>query len=404
MAIVVIGASGDLAKKKTYPSLFNLFLDDFLPQNTVIYGYARSPLSHEAFRERILPYLTKGADDYVKEMAVVFLKKCYYGNGRTYNDADALSLTKDHLSGRLGTLQYNKLFYYAIPPNAFADSTAAIHKVFYTPDDSMFLRIIVEKPFGRDLQTCEELGVALGQYFSEKHLFRIDHYLGKEMVQNLLIMRFGNIWFEDLFNKDRVASIILTFKEDIGTQGRGGYFDHFGIIRDIIQNHLIQVLSLLVMEPPIRVEGEGAGDYIRDAKVAALKAILPPTLDDCILGQYDGYLDDDTITNKESNTPTFAVVLLKINNPRWAGVPIVLKAGKALNERKTEMRIQFKDAPAGKFIFGKDEPPPRNELVIRLQPKEAIYMKTNVKSPGFDTHPVQSGNSLSNRKTFITFV
>lgn len=157
------------------------------------------------------------------------------------------------------------------------------------------------------------------------------------------------------------------------------------------------------MEPPTKVEGEGAGDHIRDAKVAALKAILPPTLEDCVLGQYDGYLDDPTITNKESNTPTFAAVMLKINNPRWAGVPIILKAGKALNERKAEMRIQFKDAPAGKFMFDTDTPPPRNELVIRLQPKEAIYMKTNIKAPGFATHPIQSELEVNYDSRFQNF-
>ena len=385
----MVGASGDLAKKKTYPSLFNLFLDDLLPDECVIYGYARSNSTDEAFRNKILPYLTKG--DVSEDKARTFLERCFYSSGKSYGDADAFKVVQSAATEKLQTEKFNKLFYYAIPPNAFADSTKAIHNVYYDPDDEMFLRIIVEKPFGRDLETCKELGVQLAQYFSEKYLFRIDHYLGKEMIQNLLIMRFGNIWFDDLFNRDKVSSIILTFKEDIGTQGRGGYFDHFGIIRDIIQNHLIQALSLLVMEAPIKIEGEGSGDYIRDAKVAALKAIVPPTLDDCVLGQYDGYLDDDTITNKESNTPTYALVMLKINNPRWAGVPIVLKAGKALNERKTEMRIQFKDPPAGSYLFGDKSAPPRNELVIRLQPKEAIYMKTNIKSPGFDSNPVQSG-------------
>eukprot|EP00816_Leptocylindrus_hargravesii_P006938 CAMPEP_0196818024 /NCGR_PEP_ID=MMETSP1362-20130617/63675_1 /TAXON_ID=163516 /ORGANISM="Leptocylindrus danicus, Strain CCMP1856" /LENGTH=524 /DNA_ID=CAMNT_0042195933 /DNA_START=105 /DNA_END=1679 /DNA_ORIENTATION=- len=403
LAIVVIGASGDLAKKKTYPSLFNLFLDDLLPQNTVIYGYARSAISHEDFRKKIHPYLIKGADEVTMSLADVFLEKCFYENGTGYGDFEAYDVMKSSIDSHF-TGPYNKLFYFAIPPNVFAASTSAVHKVYYDPaDETSFLRIIVEKPFGRDLESCKTLGKTLAQYFSEKHLFRIDHYLGKEMVQNLLVMRFGNIWFEDLFNRDRVANIILTFKEPFGTDGRGGYFDKFGIIRDIIQNHLVQVLCLLVMEPPTKVEGEGAGDHIRDAKVAALKSILPPTLDDCVLGQYDGYLDDPTISNKESNTPTFAAVMLKINNPRWAGVPIILKAGKALNERKAEMRIQFKDAPAGTFLFDTDTPPPRNELVIRLQPKEAIYMKTNVKAPGFATHPIQTELEVNYDSRFKNF-
>lgn len=181
------------------------------------------------------------------------------------------------------------------------------------------------------------------------------------------------------------------FTEFLDALGRGGYFDNFGIIRDIIQNHLIQVLSLLTMEAPVRIDGKGAGKHIRDAKVALLKAIIPPSPDDCLLGQYRGYLDDETISNKQSTCPTFAVIIMSINNPRWAGVPIVLKAGKALDERKAEITVQFKKPPAGAFLFGHEKGPLHNELVIRLQPNEAIYLKTNVKSPGFDSRPIQSG-------------
>jgi len=167
-----------------------------------------------------------------------------------------------------------------------------------------------------------------------------------------------------------------------------------GIIRDILQNHLLQVLTLLCCEPPTVAQGPDAGNAIRDAKVHVLNSIPPIALEDCILGQYEGYADDPTITNKDTNTPTFAAIRLKINNPRWAGVPIILKAGKALDERKAEMRLQFKDAPAAEYLFeGHDCP--RNELVLRLQPHEAIYVKTNVKSPGFKNKPIQSEMDLN---------
>lgn len=177
----------------------------------------------------------------------------------------------------------------------------------------------------------------------------------------MTVLRFSNIWFDKVMNRDNVKCIILTFKEPFGTQGRGGYFDKYGIIRDILQNHLLQVLTLLTMEAPVVVEGKGSGKAIRDAKVAVLNAMSEIKLEDVLLGQYEGYTDDDTIENKDTNTPTFAVVKLNINNKRWAGVPMILKAGKALNERKAEMRIQFQDAPAGDFLFD-GTPCPRNEL------------------------------------------
>ena len=209
------------------------------------------------------------------------------------------------------------------------------------------------------------------------------------MVQNLLILRFSNLWYERLFNRDNVQCVKLTFKENFGTQGRGGYFDKYGIIRDIIQNHLTQVLTLVAMEPPTHLSGPEASHRVRDAKVAVLSAIKPITEKDVFLGQYEGYADDPTISNKDTVTPTFAQVRVFVNNARWEGVPFIFKAGKELEERKAEIRIQFKAAPASSFLFGENNCP-RNELILRIQPNEAIYMKTNVKSPGFSFQPVQS--------------
>jgi glucose-6-phosphate 1-dehydrogenase len=195
------------------------------------------------------------------------------------------------------------------------------------------------------------------------------------MVQNLSVLRFSNVWFERLWDSHSIETIILTFKEPFGTEGRGGYFDQYGIIRDILQNHLMQVLTLLCMETPTCLEGPGAGKAIRDAKVAVLNAIRPISLSDVVLGQYEGYADDPTITNKQTNTPTFAVVRLFINTPRWHKVPIILKAGKALNERKAEMRIQFHDAPAAEFLFAGADCP-RNELGTSIFP--LIFVLSNL--------------------------
>jgi glucose-6-phosphate 1-dehydrogenase len=256
---------------------------------------------------------------------------------------------------------YNRLFYFAIPPNVFAETALAIKQTCMQDEGKGWTRLIVEKPFGRDLESFEELNETLSQHFTENHLYRIDHYLGKEMVQNLTVLRFSNIWFEKVWNRDNIETVILTFKEPFGTDGRGGYFDKYGIIRDILQNHLLQVLTLMTMEPPVTVEGPRSGKAIRDAKVSILNAMPPIELEDCVLGQYEGYADDPTIDNKDTNTPTFAVIRLRINNPRWHGVPIILKAGKALNERKAEMRIQFKDAKAATYLFAGHDCP-RNEL------------------------------------------
>jgi glucose-6-phosphate 1-dehydrogenase len=412
LSVCILGASGDLAKKKTYPSLLSLFLSGLLPHDTIIYGYARSSISDEAFRDKLRPFLMASL---VPSRAIVdgpkvefFLQKCFYISGSSYSDADAfsslhgrlldferdtLTTRRDSPAARLADAlapTCNRLFYFAIPSNVFADAAFAIKQTLMGrsgADVQGWTRIIVEKPFGRDSESCQVLTEALSASFTEDHLYRIDHYLGKEMVQNLLILRFGNIWFERLWSRNDIASVLLTFKEPFGTDGRGGYFDSYGIIRDILQNHLLQVLTLIAMEPPTTIDGEGAGDQIRDAKVNILKAMNVITMEDCILGQYEGYTDDPTV-NPDSTTATFAAVRCFVNTPRWAGVPFIMKAGKALDERKAEVRIQFKDAPAASFMF--ESPCPRNELVIRLQPKESIFMKTNVKTPGFSSAPIQS--------------
>lgn len=225
----------------------------------------------------------------------------------------------------------------------------------------------------------------LASLFKEEQLYRIDHYLGKEMVQNLMTIRFGNRIFNPTWNRENISSVLISFKEPFGTQGRGGYFDEFGIIRDVMQNHLLQILSLVAMEKPITCHP----DDIRDEKVKVLKSIKALEIDDCVLGQYTanpdgkdddakmGYLDDPTVP-AGSKTPTFALAVLQIKNERWDGVPFILRCGKALNERKAEVRIQYRDVP-GDIFGGRSK---RNEMVIRVQPGEALYVKMMTKSPG----------------------
>ena len=294
LAVVVVGASGDLARKKTYPSLLNLYDDNLLPKNTVIFGYARSKLTDDDLRDRLRPYLAKS--EHSKEIVERFLSRCRYHAGTSYGDLQAFEELNEKIEAfekNPGSVKegveikhHNRLFYFAIPPNVFAQTGLAVKKHAMQDESKGWTRLIVEKPFGRDLESFEDLNKTLSQYFTEDHLYRIDHYLGKEMVQNLTVLRFSNIWFERVWNSENIQCVMLTFKEPFGTDGRGGYFDKYGIIRDILQNHLLQVLCLLAMETPTILEGPGAGKSIRDAKVAVLNAIQPISIDDVVLGKF----------------------------------------------------------------------------------------------------------------------
>jgi len=259
-------------------------------------------------------------------------------------------------------------------------------------------RIIVEKPFGHDLESATKLSKSLAALYQESQLYRIDHYLGKEMVQNLMVLRFGNSVFEPMWNRHYIKNVRIVFKEDFGTQGRGGYFDKFGIIRDVMQNHLMQIFSLVAMEPPVSL---GAED-VRDEKVKVLRAVPEIKPEYVVTGQYvrdksgknEGYKDDKGVP-RTSVTPTFAQAIVYINNARWAGVPFILKTAKAVEERKMEIRIQFRRSAT--MLFPEAEP---NELVIRVQPAEAIYLKTMNKTPGLSSKLVVTDLDLTYHAKF----
>lgn len=395
LSIVVLGASGDLAKKKTFPALFNLFRQGFLQSNEVhIFGYARTKISDEGLRERIRGYLSQGKGLSAEQSVVLekFLHLIKYISG-SYDSADGFQLLNKEISeheisknSQLGTSR--RLFYLALPPSVYPSVCKMIRSYCMSQSDlTGWTRIVVEKPFGKDLDSAEELSAQLGELFDEQQLYRIDHYLGKELVQNLLVLRFANRFFLPLWNRDNIHNIQIVFREDFGTEGRGGYFDEYGIIRDIIQNHLLQVLCLVAMEKPVSLKPE----HIRDEKVKVLQSVLPISTEEAVLGQYEGYRDDPTVSDS-SNTPTFATVVMRIHNERWEGVPFILKAGKALNSRKAEIRVQFKDVPGDIFKCKKQG---RNEFVIRLQPLEAMYMKLTVKKPGLEMSTIQSELDLS---------
>ncbi|KAN0059796.1 Glucose-6-phosphate 1-dehydrogenase [Thecaphora frezii] len=394
--IVVLGASGDLAKKKTFPALFNLFRLNLLPKQTHIVGYARTKMDQPTFHEKISGHL-KGIDSYEgKKAKEDFLKICKYIAGQYDEDASFQNLNKEmeQLSTGSGDHAPSRLFYMALPPNVFTVVAKGLRKNCY--NDKGENRIVIEKPFGKDLESSREMIGALKGLWKEEETFRIDHYLGKEMVKNLLIMRFGNPLIDAGLNNKLVDNVQITFKEPFGTEGRGGYFDEFGIIRDIQQNHLSQVLSLLAMDRPKSFSAED----IRDQKVKVLKAVPPINEEDVLIGQYTasgdkpGYKDDVTVP-KDSNCPTFAALTLWVENERWKNVPFILKAGKALDEAKVEIRVQFKDTEGGIF-----QDIPRNELVIRIQPNEAVYLKMNAKKPGLEMNTLPADLDLTYKERF----
>uniref|UniRef100_A0A1D1YA71 Glucose-6-phosphate 1-dehydrogenase n=1 Tax=Anthurium amnicola TaxID=1678845 RepID=A0A1D1YA71_9ARAE len=397
LSIIVLGASGDLAKKKTFPALFHLFKQGFLQSNEVhIFGYARTKISDDDLRDRIRGYLSEGEDEDSEDL-LKFLQLIKYVSGSYDQEEGFILLNKEisqHESSKnspVGTSR--RLFYLALPPSVYPSVCKMIRRCCMNQSDlGGWTRIVVEKPFGKDLSSAEGLSAQFGELFDESQLYRIDHYLGKELVQNLLVLRFANRFFLPLWNRDNIDNIQIVFREDFGTEGRGGYFDEYGIIRDIIQNHLLQVLCLVAMEKPVSLKPE----HIRDEKVKVLQSVLPIASEEVVLGQYEGYKDDPTVS-KNSNTPTFATMVLRIHNERWEGVPFILKAGKALNSRKAEIRVQFKEVPGDIFKCKKQG---RNEFVIRLQPLEAMYMKLTVKKPGLEMSTIQSEMDLSYRQRY----
>ncbi|KAK4377092.1 hypothetical protein RND71_003388 [Anisodus tanguticus] len=388
VSITVVGASGDLAKKKIFPALFALYYEGCLPEHFTIFGYARSKMTDAELRNMVSKTLTCRIDkrENCGEKMEQFLERCFYHSGQ-YNSqenfAELDKKLKEHEAGRFS----NRLFYLSIPPNIFIN---AVRCASLSASSAYgWTRVIVEKPFGRDSETSAALTGALKQYLKEDQIFRIDHYLGKELVENLSVLRFSNLIFEPLWSRQYIRNVQFIFSEDFGTEGRGGYFDHYGIIRDIMQNHLLQILALFAMETPVSLDAED----IRNEKVKVLRSMRPLQLDDVVVGQYKsytkggatypGYTDDKTVP-KDSLTPTFAAAALFIDNARWDGVPFLMKAGKALHTRSAEIRVQFRHVPGNLYNknFGSDLDQATNELVIRVQPDEAIYLKINNKVPG----------------------
>jgi glucose-6-phosphate 1-dehydrogenase len=392
--LVIFGASGDLTKRLLMPAIYNLACDGLLPDEFAIVGIAMDELTSEAFRERmtrdIRTFSTRSQFD-----PAVWERLClrlYYTHGK-FGDEAAFARLRE-LVGQLDA-QYkvggNVLFYMATPPSVFGLVSGNLEKAGFKELPG-WKRIIVEKPFGTDLSSAKALNRQILSYWDESQIYRVDHYLGKETVQNILAFRFANGMFEPLWNKEHIDHIQFSVAESVSVEGRGGYYDRSGVLRDMIQNHMLQMLAYVAMEPPVSFEA----DDIRNEKAKVLKAVRVWTpeeaLENSVRGQYgagrkaDGsncpaYRQEPDV-NPQSNTETFGAVRLFIDNWRWEGVSIYLRSGKALWKRGTEVVVQFKKAPAVLFRGTAVQKLAANRLIFHIQPDQAIESFFQAKTPG----------------------
>jgi glucose-6-phosphate 1-dehydrogenase len=392
-ALVILGATGDLTKRKLVPSLMGLAKDGLLPSGFAVVGFARREWSDEKFRSELADGVRQfGRSDTTaafEALADAFtFHQADFGDPAGYR---SLQQKLDQIDRQRGTAG-NRLFYLATPPSSYSTILAQLAANGLSQErDGRFARIIVEKPFGRDLASAVALNDQVRQGFHERQVFRIDHYLGKETVQNILALRFANGIFEPLWNEKFVDHVQITVAESIGVGSRGGYFEESGIIRDMIQNHLMQVLTLVAMEPPATLSADG----VRDEKVKVLKAIrsfAPDAVDAAtVRAQYTrgsfggedvkGYREEEGVP-ANSTTETYAAARLQVENWRWSGTPFYLRSGKRLPRRVTEVAIQFKQPPHLLFQGGRPLQP--NVLLLRIQPDEGVALRFGAKVPGPD--------------------
>ncbi|MGB3179363.1 MAG: glucose-6-phosphate dehydrogenase [Albidovulum sp.] len=371
--LIIFGGTGDLARRKILPGLFRRFVAGQIPDGSRIIGAARSDLDDAAFREfvgaAIVEFLpaSKRDDDSLQR----FLEQLFYVPIDAKGEAGWPELAA------LMRADVVQAFYFSVGPSLFGDLAERLHRHGIATKSA---RIVVEKPFGRDLETAKALNATLAAHFDESQIYRIDHYLGKETVQNLMAVRFANILFEPLWNARHVDHVQITVSETVGVGGRGAYYDKSGAMRDMVQNHMMQLLCLIAMEAPYRFDP----DAVRDEKLKVIHALQPVSHEDIVRGQYragpdaKSYVED--AENPGSTTESYIALKARIANWRWKGTPFYLRTGKKLRARASEIAVVFKEVPHS--IFGDEEDWRENVLAIRLQPNEGMTLSVMIKEPG----------------------
>jgi glucose-6-phosphate 1-dehydrogenase len=391
--VIIFGASGDLTERKLVPALFNLQTQGFLAKDFGVVGVARSEMAHAAFREKVKPEDKQLANDEGKKAWAALAEKIFYQAGDV-SKPDTFKQLKEFLTKLDAQLKTpgNYLFYLSVGPDFFATIVKGLGAAGLLDEaGGHWRRVIIEKPFGHDLASAVQLNQDLRSVVGEKQIFRIDHYLGKETVQNLLVFRFGNSIFEPIWNHHYIDHVQVTAAEELGVEGRGGYYDTAGALRDMVPNHIAQLVSLVGMEPPISFHA----DAVRDEQVKLLKSIQPLSPEDvlhaAVRGQYGpgqvkgkkepGYRQEEKVS-PTSNTDTFVGLRLYIDNWRWAHVPFYVRTGKRMPKRVTEIVIQFKAAPFMLFTRTPVNRLTTNRLFVRIQPDEGISLRFGAKVPG----------------------
>ncbi|HEX9116589.1 MAG TPA: glucose-6-phosphate dehydrogenase [Anaerolineae bacterium] len=389
MTIVIFGASGDLTYRKLIPALFTLEVERRLPEKYALVGVARHDFDDTAVREHFRP----GAVEYARlhdasgEAWQRFADHLHYCRGgydeaQTYEDLGRLLGELDAGHGIKG----NHLFYLATPPELYPVIVKRLGEAHLNQSEPGYVRIIIEKPFGRDLASAQALNADVHEVFDESQIYRIDHYLGKETVQNLMVFRFANAIFEPVWNRNYVDHVQITVAETVGVGQRVGFYEHAGVLRDVFQNHLLQLLTLTAMEPPAAFNAK----FLRDEKVKVLQAmhrITPAEIATAtVRGQYRTYRDEPGVA-PGSTTATFAALQLNIDNWRWQGVPFYLRSGKLLADKVSEITVQFKDVPHQLFPIDDQNAPHANFLTLRIQPDEGMHLRFETKLPGAGMRP-----------------
>ena len=381
--MVIFGASGDLTSRKLIPALYRQFQRGRLPKNSKIVGVARSPYTSEQWREQLADSTAKFVkNDFDAETWKAFAGQVYYQPGDISVESDFHKLAA-FLSQIEESKPADRTYYLSTMPQLYATAIEQMGKAGLNDDSVGHRRVVIEKPFGTDLATAQSLNESIHRTFREDQIYRIDHYLGKETVQNILVLRFGNTIFEPLWNRNYVDHVQITVAEEVQVGRRGGYYDQSGVLRDMFQNHLFQLMMVTAMEAPVRYTGE----FVRDEKVKVLQAVRPYHGSDFsengVRGQYQGYLDEEGVPDN-SPTETFAALKFYIDNWRWRGVPFYLRSGKGMSCRTTQIVIQFREPPHLLFGEQKSYRPEANRLVIQIQPAEGVQLYFQSKVPDSD--------------------